>query len=384
MAPAAIGPALSVLAGGLDRARAAQSEAAERIAASPFDVDAIVDLSIAGRAFEASAVAFSSVAETERTLIDLPPLGDPRYPRTSDDGGHRDPRPRQGVRRAARGRRARPARGGGRRLRLPRAERRRQVDDHPHPARPRLPERRRGLGVRARRRARAARVPAPRGGLRRAARVLRLPVGAAQPRDPRRPRRRGAARALRGAARAGRARDARWRPRQDVLQRDARAPRHRRRAARLAAGADPRRADDRPRPAGHRGGARAGRRARPRGPHNLPLQPPAVRGRAHLHARGDRHLRPRDRPGHHRRARRRRPPLPRGDRRRRAARRPPWRRCGAWRSRRRCRAPCTVELLDGAAPSDLARAVLASGASLDALVPQRRTLEDAFLEATER
>jgi hypothetical protein len=71
MAPAAIGPALSVLAGGLDRARAAQSEAAERIAASPFDVDAIVDLSIAGRAFEASAVAFSSVAETERTLIDL-------------------------------------------------------------------------------------------------------------------------------------------------------------------------------------------------------------------------------------------------------------------------------------------------------------------------
>jgi len=71
MAPAAIGPALSVLAGGLERARAAQGEAAERIAASPFDVDAIVDLSIAGRAFEASAVAFSSVAETERTLIDL-------------------------------------------------------------------------------------------------------------------------------------------------------------------------------------------------------------------------------------------------------------------------------------------------------------------------
>ena len=69
MAPAAIGPALSVLAGGLERA--AQGEAAERIAASPFDVDAIVDLSIAGRAFEASAVAFSSVAETERTLIDL-------------------------------------------------------------------------------------------------------------------------------------------------------------------------------------------------------------------------------------------------------------------------------------------------------------------------
>ena len=44
MAPAAIGPALSVLTGGLERARAAQGEAAERIAASPFDVDAIVDL----------------------------------------------------------------------------------------------------------------------------------------------------------------------------------------------------------------------------------------------------------------------------------------------------------------------------------------------------
>ena len=71
MAPAAVGSALSVLAGGLDRARAQQGEAAERIASSPFDVDAIVDLSLAGRAFEASAVAFRSVAETERTLIDL-------------------------------------------------------------------------------------------------------------------------------------------------------------------------------------------------------------------------------------------------------------------------------------------------------------------------
>ena len=43
----------------------------------------------------------------------------------------------------------------------------------------------------------------------------------------------------------------------------------------------------------------------------------------------------------------------------------------------------TVELLDAAAPTDVARAVLASGASLDALVPERRTLEEAFLEATE-
>jgi ABC-2 type transport system ATP-binding protein len=43
-----------------------------------------------------------------------------------------------------------------------------------------------------------------------------------------------------------------------------------------------------------------------------------------------------------------------------------------------------LELLDGASPTDVARAVLASGASLDALVPERRTLEEAFLEATER
>ena len=42
-----------------------------------------------------------------------------------------------------------------------------------------------------------------------------------------------------------------------------------------------------------------------------------------------------------------------------------------------------VEVLDGAAPTHVARAVLATGASLDALVPERRTLEEAFLEATE-
>jgi ABC-2 type transport system ATP-binding protein len=42
-----------------------------------------------------------------------------------------------------------------------------------------------------------------------------------------------------------------------------------------------------------------------------------------------------------------------------------------------------LELLDGATPTDVARAVLGAGTTLDALVPERRTLEEAFLEATE-
>ncbi len=63
--------ALPVLAAGIDRARSAQGDAAHRIAAQGPDVDAIVELSMAGLALEAAAVAFSSVAETERTLIDL-------------------------------------------------------------------------------------------------------------------------------------------------------------------------------------------------------------------------------------------------------------------------------------------------------------------------
>jgi hypothetical protein len=63
--------ALPVLAAGIDRARAAQADAASRIAADGPDVDAIVELSVAGLAMEAAAVAFGSVTETERTLIDL-------------------------------------------------------------------------------------------------------------------------------------------------------------------------------------------------------------------------------------------------------------------------------------------------------------------------
>ena len=68
-------------------------------------------------------------------------------------------------------------------------------------------------------------------------------------------------------------------PRQGLLDGDAPAPRHRRRPARRSRGADPRRADQRPRPARHPLGPRA--RARPGGARagRARLQPPAVRGR---------------------------------------------------------------------------------------------------------
>jgi hypothetical protein len=55
----------------MDRARVAQGDAAHRIAGGDLDPEAMVDLAIAGRSFEASAVAFAAVAETERTLVDL-------------------------------------------------------------------------------------------------------------------------------------------------------------------------------------------------------------------------------------------------------------------------------------------------------------------------
>jgi hypothetical protein len=67
----AIGSALPALVGGMDRARAAQDDAAHRIASGDLDPGAMVDLAVAGHAFEASAVAFRWVAETQRTLVDL-------------------------------------------------------------------------------------------------------------------------------------------------------------------------------------------------------------------------------------------------------------------------------------------------------------------------
>jgi hypothetical protein len=67
----AFGSALPALVAGMDRARVAQGDAAQRIAGGDLDAAAMVDLAVAGRALEASAVAFRCVSETERTLIDL-------------------------------------------------------------------------------------------------------------------------------------------------------------------------------------------------------------------------------------------------------------------------------------------------------------------------
>jgi hypothetical protein len=67
---APLGSALATLAAGMDRARLAQGDAATRIAAGDLDPAAMVDLAVADRSFEASAVAFAAVAETERTLVD--------------------------------------------------------------------------------------------------------------------------------------------------------------------------------------------------------------------------------------------------------------------------------------------------------------------------
>ena len=66
-----VGSALPTLAAGMDRARLAQGDAANRIAGGDLDPAAMVDLAVADRSFEASAVAFAAVAETERTLVDL-------------------------------------------------------------------------------------------------------------------------------------------------------------------------------------------------------------------------------------------------------------------------------------------------------------------------
>jgi len=68
---ASVGSALPALAAGMDRARAAQGDAAHRIASGDVDPAAMVDLAVAGSSFEASAVAFAAVAERERTLVDL-------------------------------------------------------------------------------------------------------------------------------------------------------------------------------------------------------------------------------------------------------------------------------------------------------------------------
>ena len=78
------------------------------------------------------------------------PTHRPTIQRSLDDRRHQDRAPDQGVRRAPRHHRPRPGGRRGRDLRVPRAERRRQDDDHARPARPHPADVRAGRGVRHR------------------------------------------------------------------------------------------------------------------------------------------------------------------------------------------------------------------------------------------
>ncbi len=177
-------------------------------------------------------------------------------PRTSRGGSDerapdRGDRPRQALRRPDRGRPHRPLGARGRRLRLSRAQRRRQDDvaahaPRPHPA---------GCGQRAAVRARPARGRGARPGrrrrLRRGAALLPVPERAAQPAARGRARRRRRGAPDRRGARHGRPRRPRGRQGRRLLARHAPAARHRRRAAARAAPAAARRADDRAGPGRH-------------------------------------------------------------------------------------------------------------------------------------
>ena len=98
-------------------------------------------------------------------------------------------------------------------------------------------------------------------------------------------------------------------PDRRLLPRHAAAARHRRRAARRPAGADPRRAGQRAGPGGHPVDARAAARARRPRRHRAAVQPPARRGRAHRRPAGRHRCRPgrRRRPDRDAAGRRRRP-----------------------------------------------------------------------------
>ena len=62
--------ALDLLAAGLGSARASIDTAAQAMVQDPFDIDAILDLSIASLGFTAMARAFRVVADQQETLID--------------------------------------------------------------------------------------------------------------------------------------------------------------------------------------------------------------------------------------------------------------------------------------------------------------------------
>jgi hypothetical protein len=64
------GSALDLLAAGLGSARASIDNAAQAMVQDPFDIDAILDLSIASLGFTAMARAFRVVADQQETLID--------------------------------------------------------------------------------------------------------------------------------------------------------------------------------------------------------------------------------------------------------------------------------------------------------------------------
>lgn len=62
---------LRTLGAGLARTGAAFDDAAQRVAADPLDVDALVDIRVTGLAYAAVASAFGSVAETQRHVLDM-------------------------------------------------------------------------------------------------------------------------------------------------------------------------------------------------------------------------------------------------------------------------------------------------------------------------
>ena len=182
---------------------------------------------------------------------------------------------------------ARPLGPDGRRVRVPRAERRRQDDDDPLSARARAaecgPDALLGADVRRDLPSVIGRVgsiveaPAmfPRFRGRRNLEILARIHGEGDDRD-----RRG--------ARARRAHRSREGSREDLLARHEAAAGDRGDAAARSRAADPGRAGQRARPGGDRRGARARAVARRRGPHDLHLEPHPVRGAADRRPRRDR------------------------------------------------------------------------------------------------
>ncbi len=215
-----------------------------------------------------------------------------RSGRSSDDP---DPGAHEAVRRRARGRGPGTGRRGGRRLRLPRAERLRQDHDRADAARAGAGH----LGLhRALRQADAgpvARRAAAGGGVGGGARGVPRPV---RPRQPGPGRRDGAVGRAgepgpprRRRPRRGRPRWRRPSPRACLLPGDAPAARAGGGAAAEPAAAGARRAHQRPRPAGDPRDPRPAAAAQRGGHHRLPVVAPARRGRADL--RPDRRPRPR-------------------------------------------------------------------------------------------